>query len=66
MGHFYRPPDTSNYLDSDFQPKFEDMMSTAISEGKELITLGDFNSDYNNHHQRIQTNPQGTGFFTID
>jgi exonuclease III len=41
VAHFYRPPDGSQYLDPDFLPKFQDMMSTATSEGKEIIILGD-------------------------
>ena len=51
VAHFYRPPDGSQYLDPDFLPKFQDMMSTATSEGKEIIILGDFNTDYNNNQK---------------
>ena len=51
VAHFYRPLDSSQYLETDFLPKFQDMMSTATSEGKEIIILGDFNTDYNNNQK---------------
>ncbi|XP_065071070.1 uncharacterized protein LOC135695815 [Rhopilema esculentum] len=44
----YRPPDTSKYLDRNFESEFSDMINTSISENKELILMGDLNADYLN------------------
>ena len=67
VAHFYRPPDGSQYLDPDFLPKFRDMMSTATSEGKEIIILGDFNTDYNNNQKskEFKESLKGLGFIQL-
>ena len=67
VAHFYRPPDSLQYLDPDFLPKFQDMMSTATSEGKEIIILGDFNTDYNNNQKskEFKESLKGLGFIQL-
>ena len=67
VAHFYRPPDGSQYLDPDFLPKFQDMMSTPTSEGKEIIILGDFNTDYNNNQKskEFKESLKGLGFIQL-
>ena len=40
-GIIYRPPDTSKYLDKDFEAKCEDMLNMVPSEDKEVIMTGD-------------------------
>ena len=42
----YRPPDTSKYLNKDFDTLFSDMMSVSTDENKKLILAGDLNCDY--------------------
>ena len=42
----YRPPDSSKYLNKNFQCVFNDFISTAMSENKEFILSGDLNCDY--------------------
>ena len=44
----YRPPDTSRYLDSDFENAFIDMLDDSVYENKETILLGDINVNYQN------------------
>ena len=39
----YRPPDTSSYLSKDFDPLFDDILTTANAENKEVIFAGDLN-----------------------
>ena len=46
LGNIYRPPDTSDYLPSDFNEKFKTMMTDVSYEEKEIIILGDLNCDY--------------------
>ena len=42
----YKPPDSSSHLDKNFTSKFDDMISTVISENKEVILSGDLNCNY--------------------
>ena len=42
---FYRPPINSTYLPSNFDNIFNDQLSNASCEKKEIIVLGDFNTD---------------------
>ena len=42
---FYRPPINSTYLPSNFDNIFNDQLSNASCEKKEMIVLGDFNTD---------------------
>ncbi len=67
VGHFYRPPDGLQYLDPDFLPKFYDVLSTATLEGREIIILGDFNTDYNNNQKSkdFKQSPKGLGFVQL-
>ena len=46
VGILYRPPDTSSYLNEDFEQSFDDMLGTAIAEEKETIIIGDLNCNY--------------------
>ena len=46
LGIIYRPPDTSKYLDKDFEAKCEDMLNMVLSEEKEVIMTGDLNCNY--------------------
>ncbi|CAB4019684.1 Hypothetical predicted protein [Paramuricea clavata] len=42
----YKPPDSSLYLDKNFNSKFDNMLDIAINENKEVILAGDLNCDY--------------------
>lgn len=42
----YRPPDTSKYLDKDFEDLLSRMLTKASDESKETIFLGDMNANY--------------------
>ena len=44
----YRPPDTSRYLESDFENAFLDMLDDSNYENKETILLGDINVNCQN------------------
>ena len=46
LGLYYRPPDSSDYLDGDFMACFTDVAELASSEGKEILLVGDFNCDF--------------------
>ena len=46
LGIIYRPPDTSKFLDKDFEAKCEDMLNMVLSEDKEVIMTGDLNCNY--------------------
>ncbi|CAB3991987.1 Hypothetical predicted protein [Paramuricea clavata] len=46
VGVFYRPPDSSDYHDCEFMPKFDAMLDLAIEQGREVIITGDFNCDF--------------------
>eukprot|EP00794_Sanderia_malayensis_P020943 gene20943-22996_t len=46
LGVIYRPPDTSKYLNKDFDAKCEDMLNIILSEDKEVIMTGDLNCNY--------------------
>lgn len=45
VGTFYRPPNSSNHHDKDFMVKLDNVFGNAVSEGKEIIIVGDFNCD---------------------
>ena len=42
----YRPLEASFYLNRDFDPLFDDMLTTANAERKEIILAGDINCNY--------------------
>jgi exonuclease III len=42
----YRPPNSSNYLNKNFDNEFNDMLTTATMDNKEIIHSGDMNCDY--------------------
>jgi exonuclease III len=42
----YRPPNSSEHLNKNFHEVFNNMVMTALQENKEVILLGDLNSDY--------------------
>ena len=42
----YRPPESSRYLDRNFNSKFHDTITTVLAEDKEVIMSGDFNCNY--------------------
>ena len=46
LGLYYRPPDSSDYLDGDFMARFTDVAELTSSEGKEILLVGDFNCDF--------------------
>ena len=43
---YYRPPNTSKYLTTNYNEHFEESLSLYCSESKEIILLGDLNVDY--------------------
>lgn len=42
----YRPPDTSKHLHKAFNSEFNNSITTALAENKEIIIIGDFNCNY--------------------
>jgi hypothetical protein len=42
----YRPPNSSNYLNKNFDNEFNDMLTTASMDNKEIIHSRDMNCDY--------------------
>ena len=42
----YRPPDSSNHLDANFNDKFNDVLSLGEAENKETKLLGDINCNF--------------------
>ena len=56
IGVLHRPPDSSNYLSENFELLFDEMLSTAVAEGKETIIMGDTNCDFlkRNDHRNIK------------
>ena len=64
VGILYRPPDTSRYLNEDFEQSFDDMLGTAIAEEKETIIMGDINCNYmkDTDHKNIKNIVTGYGF----
>ena len=46
MTSFYRPPNDSKYLAKDFDEQFNDQLMMVSRGKKEVIILGDLNSDY--------------------
>ena len=67
VGCFYRPPESSKYLPNDYNEKFYDQLSKAISENKETILLGDFNINYRerNNNNDFKTSMKLFGFKQI-
>lgn len=58
----YRPPDSSKYLNRNFDVIFNDFITTAVSEDKEFILSGDINCDYlKSDHRDIKNNLKITG-----
>ena len=55
IGVLYRPPDSSNYLSENFEILFDEMLSTAVAEGRETIIIGDTTCDFlkRNDHKNI-------------
>ena len=43
---YYRPPNASKYLSSDFNTAFNDTLKLSQKKHKEVIILGDFNANY--------------------
>lgn len=43
---YYRPPNSSKYLSKNFNNLFNDSLIAAQKEQKEIIILGDFNTNY--------------------
>jgi len=43
---FYRPPKGSKYLKHDFNEHFNEQLTAASKDSKEIILLGDLNTDY--------------------
>lgn len=64
VGILFRPPDTSSYLNKEFEQSFDDMRGTAIAEEKETIIVGDINCNYlkGTDHKRIKNIVAGYGF----
>ena len=60
----YRPPDSSKYLDRNFEEKFDDMITTAMAENKETIIAGDMNCNYLDqlNHKAIRNTLKLNGF----
>ena len=57
VGNIYRPPDGSEYLNEDFDPKPNDMLDTRMAEEKEVLLLCDLNCNYlfqNDHNDLKQ------------
>ena len=51
----YRPPDSFEYLDKNFQTYFDNMIETVDYENKETILTGDLNWNYlvqNDHKEK--------------
>ena len=46
LGCVYRPPDGSRYLDKNFNATFKQTLTSLSVLQKEVIILGDFNTDY--------------------
>ena len=47
-----RPLDTSKYLDSEYEAKFERMLNFVLAQGKEVIVVGDRNCNYQKIRQQ--------------
>ena len=48
----YRPPDTSDYLPSNFNEVFTNMLSVATKDSKECILIGDVNVNFLNNDNK--------------
>ena len=48
VGCYYRPPEGSNYLPSNYNDLFNEHLAN-FSNNKEVILMGDFNVNYNSH-----------------
>ena len=53
IGIIYRPPNTSNYLQDDFNFLWEENLGIVLAENKEIIVTGDINSDYLKRNDNI-------------
>eukprot|EP00794_Sanderia_malayensis_P000790 gene790-80_t len=51
----YRPPETSSYLSKDFDPLFDDMLTTANAENKQVVLAGDLNCNYSKKSESRKT-----------
>ena len=60
----YRPPNSSKYLDQNFEEKFDDMITTAMAKNKETIIAGDMNCNYLDqfNHKAIKNTLKLNGF----
>ena len=56
VGVLYRPPDSSKHLNKNFLKKFDNTLTAANMENKEIIILGDMNCNYDhiNDHRDIK------------
>ena len=52
MGTFYRPPNSSKYHDNDFLARLDNSFDNVVSEGTEVLMLGDFNCDFLSKRER--------------
>ena len=64
----YRPPDSSKYLDRNFEEKFDDIITTAMAKNKEIIIAGDMNNNYLDqlNHKAIKDTLKLNGFKQVD
>ena len=64
VGILYHPPNTSCYLNEDFEKSFDDMLGTVIAEEKETTIMGDINCEYlkGAEHKSIKNIVAGYGF----
>ena len=46
IGILYRPPDSSNYSNTNFPTSLKEILQTASHENKEITIMGDVNCDY--------------------
>ena len=46
IGTFFIPPTSSAYYNREFVSKLEDTLEIATAQGREVIIMGDFNSDF--------------------
>ena len=60
----YKPPESSRHLHKNFTTIFDDMISTAVSENKEILLSGDLNVNYleRNHQKELKDVIKMNGF----
>ena len=46
IGVYYRPPDTSDHLPTNFNGAFGNTLRESVREGKDVIIMGDFNVNF--------------------